>query len=79
MQGQAQGLNAEWTGKLRRVLAALEAAGRPEQMNYPGSYFHPLKVDQAGRYAVRLTANFRVTFEWDDDEAADVDIEDYHR
>ena len=79
MQGQAQGLNAEWTGKLRRVLAALEAAGRPEQMNYPGSYFHPLKGDQAGRYAVRLTANFRVTFGWDDDGAADVDIEDYHR
>ena len=78
-KGQAKGLNAEWTRKLRRILSALEAADRPEQMNYPGSYFHPLKGDRARRYAVRLTANFRVTFRWDDDGAADVDIEDYHR
>ena len=48
-------------------------------MNYPGSYFHRLKGDRAGRYAVRLTANFRVTFGWEDDGAADVDMEDYHR
>lgn len=47
-------------------------------MNYPGSYFHPLRGDMAGRYAVRLSANMRVTFGWDDDGATDVDIEDYH-
>ena len=52
----------------------VEAASRPE----PGSYFHPLKGDRAGRYAVRLTANVRVTFGWDDDGAAAVDLEDYH-
>ena len=77
-RGQAKGLNADWIRKLRRILSALEAAERPQQMNYPGSYFHPLKGDRAGRYAVRLSANMRVTFGWDDDGAADVDIEDYH-
>ena len=65
--GQTRGLNAEWIRKLRRIMAALEAAGRPEQMNYPGSHFHPLKGDRAGRY-----------FGWDHDGAADVDLEDYH-
>jgi proteic killer suppression protein len=64
---------------LRRILSALEAAELPEQMNYPGSYFHALKGDRAGRYAVRLSANYRVTFGWDEDSAVDVDIEDYHR
>lgn len=78
-EGRAKGLNAEWIRKLRRILAALEAADEPEGMNYPGSYFHPLKGGRADRHAVRLTANFRVTFGWDDDGAADVDIEDYHR
>ncbi len=77
-RGQTKGLNAEWTRKLRRIMAALEAAERPGQINYPGSYFHPLKGDREGRYSVRLTANVRVTFGWDDDGAADVDIEDYH-
>ena len=60
-KGQTKGLNAEWIRKLRRIMSALEAAGRPEEMNYPGSYFHPLKGDRVGRYAVRLTANVRVT------------------
>ena len=77
-RGQARGLNVEWTGKLRRIMSSLEAAERPEQMSYPGSYFHPLKGDREGRYAVRLTANVRVTFGWDDEGASNVDIEDYH-
>ena len=77
-RGQTRGLNAQWVGKLRRILSALEAAERPEDMNYPGSYFHSLTGDRAGRYSVRLTANVRVTFGWDDVSAADVDIEDYH-
>ncbi|MCY4589517.1 MAG: type II toxin-antitoxin system RelE/ParE family toxin [Alphaproteobacteria bacterium] len=78
-RGQARGLNGEWMSKLRRILSALEAAERPEHMNYPGSYFHALKGDRAGRYAVRLTANWRVTFGWAEDSAVDVDIEDYHQ
>ena len=45
-------------------------------MNYPGSDFHPLHGGRAGRYAVGLTGNWRVTFGWDDDRAVDVDIED---
>ena len=77
-KGQTKGLNAEWIRKLRRIMSALEAAGSPEQMNYPGAYFYPLKGDRAGRYAVRLTANVRVTFGWDDNGATDVDVEDYH-
>ena len=78
IRGRTRGLDARWIGKLRRIMAALEAAERPEHMNYPGSFFHPLKGDRAGRYAVRLTASYRVTFGWDDDGAAGVDIEDYH-
>ena len=58
-RGQARGLNGEWIRKLRRIMSALEAAERPEHMSYPGSYFHALKGDRAGRYAVRLTANWR--------------------
>ena len=78
-RGHTRGLNGEWIGKLRRILSALEAAERPEHMNYPGSYFHALQGDRAGRYAVRLTANWRVTFGLAEDSAVDVDMEDYHQ
>ena len=43
-KGQATGLNAKWIRKLRRILAALEAADEPEGMNYPGSHFHPCRA-----------------------------------
>lgn len=77
-RGQTKGLNAEWIRKLHRILSVLDAADRPEDMNYPGTYFHPLKGQRAGGYSVRLTANVRVTFGWNDDGARDVDVEDYH-
>ena len=77
-RGQTKGLSAEWIPKLRRILSALEAADQPEQMNYPGSYFHHLRGGRAGRYSVRLTASVRVTFGWNDEGAVGVDVEDYH-
>jgi len=31
-----------------------------------------------GRYAVDATANWRLTFGWEGDDAIEVDLEDYH-
>ena len=77
-RGQAKGLNTDWIRRLRRILSALEAAERPEQMNYPGSYFHPLKGDRAGRYAVSPERQYARHIRMDDDGVVDLDIEDYH-
>ncbi|PJK29054.1 type II toxin-antitoxin system RelE/ParE family toxin [Minwuia thermotolerans] len=75
-KGRAGRLDGRWLRELDRILAALEAAERPEDLNYPGAFFHALKgVD---RYAVRVTGNFRVTFAWRGEAAVDVDLEDYH-
>ena len=60
------------------VLRRLDAAKTPEQMNVPGLYFHALKGEEKGRYSVRVSGNFRITFGWDDKDAIDVDLEDYH-
>ena len=32
----------------------------------------------AGRYAVTVSRNWRITFAWAGDNATDVDLEDYH-
>lgn len=60
------------------VLDRLDAAVRPEDMNLPGLRFHALSGKMKGRYSVRVTGNRRVTFAWDDEDAVDVDLEDYH-
>ena len=62
--------------RVRRQLAALDAAAKPEDMNLPGWQFHGLGGEE--RYAVDVTANYRLTWNWDDPDAVEVDLEDYH-
>ena len=47
-------------------------------MNSPGFGFHALTGDLAGRYAVSVSRNWRITFSWDGEDAAEVDLEDTH-
>jgi proteic killer suppression protein len=57
-------------------LRALDAAARPEQLNLPGFYWHPLQGE--ARWTIRVTGNWRITFAWDGADAVAVDLEDYH-
>ncbi|WP_137899101.1 type II toxin-antitoxin system RelE/ParE family toxin [Sphingomonas sp. 2SG] len=45
----------------------------------PGSRFEELKGDRKGTYSIRINAQWRITFRWEDGSAIDVRIEDYHR
>lgn len=74
------GLPADQLERLRLRLTALNEATQPEQMNVPGWHFHALLGNMKGRYAVRVTGNWRLTFAWSADgpDAVDVDHEDYH-
>ena len=47
-------------------------------MDLPGYKFHPLKGDRKGAYAVSVTGNWRITFEFDGQDAVNVNLEDYH-
>lgn len=77
--GKARGLSVQDDGRFARILRALDVGARPEDMNVPGFYFHRLIDDRKGRYSVRVSGNWRITFGWDGEDATDVDLEDYHR
>ena len=47
-------------------------------MNLPGFRLHELKGRLKGHYAVSVSANWRVTFRFQDGSAIDVDYVDYH-
>ncbi len=47
-------------------------------MRLPGFDLHKLKGKQKGRYAVSVSANWRVTFQFEGGNAVDVGYEDYH-
>ena len=64
--------------RVERVLARLDVAAKPEDMNLPGWRLHPLKGDRAGYWAVKVSANWRMVFRFDGGDVRDVDLTDYH-
>ena len=77
-RGDAAGIRPDWRSKVRLILSRLDVATSPAAMNSPGLGFHALTGDLAGRYAVIVSRNWRITFAWNGEDAIDVDLEDYH-
>lgn len=77
-RGDASKLSVPNFRRVETILARLDAAVVPEDMNLPGYRFHGLKGRDKGRYAVDASGNWRITFAWDGKDAVDVDLEDYH-
>lgn len=79
IKGDARGLPSDHLKRLNLRLTALDEAAALDDMDVPGWHFHALSGDRQGRYSVRVTGNWRLTFAWDEHCAAlDVDYEDYH-
>jgi proteic killer suppression protein len=78
LKGSKAGIQAVHAAKLGRLLARLNVATAPEDMNVPGWGFHGLKGDLAGQYAVSVNGNWRLTFAFDGRDAVVVDYQDYH-
>lgn len=77
--GTTKGIQAKHTQKLADILDRLDAARIPQDMNYPGSDFHPLKGNLKGFWAVKVSGNWRVIFRFDEDNSViDVNYMDYH-
>jgi proteic killer suppression protein len=64
--------------RIAMILDRLDASLRPNDMDLPGLNFHPLSGEMRGRYAVKVSGNWRITFAWDKEDAVQVDLEDYH-
>jgi proteic killer suppression protein len=64
--------------RVARILTRLDAARAPNEMDLAGLRFHALTGADKGRYSVRVTGNYRITFAWDGMDAVQVDLEDYH-
>jgi proteic killer suppression protein len=72
--GTTSGVRSDHVGKLRRILAMLDAAQEPKDMALPFYGLHPLKGRLKGHWAVSVNGNWRVTFRF---KGADVEIVDY--
>ncbi len=69
---------AQRAGKIERILARLDVAGEPADMNLPGFQPHPQRGDLAGCRAVSVSGNWRIIFRFEAGNVRDVDLVDYH-
>ena len=77
-RGDTRRLPSELAPRLRRMLTALDEATIPRHIDLPGWRLHPLKGDRSGQWGLRVSANWRLIFRFDEGEAVDVDLIDYH-
>ena len=76
--GKRKGIKPEHVDRLERILDRLNAASEIRDMNYPGSDLQKLAGDKKGQYAVKVSGNWRVFFEFINGNAYIVDYGDYH-
>ncbi|RRQ24519.1 Killer protein [Guyparkeria sp. SCN-R1] len=76
--GSVAGIQPAHAGRLRMQLAALETATTIDDMDVPGFRLHALRGEQANRWSIRVSGNWRLTFEFRDGDAHVLDYEDYH-
>jgi proteic killer suppression protein len=63
----------------RRKLLYLHRARRLEDLRVPpGNRLEALKSDRKGQYSIRVNDQWRICFRWDDGNAYDVEMVDYH-
>lgn len=77
-RGERRKVQAEHADKLERILARLEEADSHSNMALPGFRLHPLKGELAGFWSVSVSGNWRVIFRFENGNAMDVDLIDYH-
>jgi len=76
--GTKKGIQPAHAKRLERILDRLAASKKPKDMDLPGYDLHDLKGKLEGYYAVSVNGNWRVIFTFNDENAVDVDYDDYH-
>ena len=78
-QDRRRQLPGDLVPELRRVLTLLDEGRNPRDLAAQPCYrLHPLKADMGGLWSIRVSGNWRVVFRFEDNEAEDVDLVDYH-
>lgn len=72
-------LRSDMVNRIRNILSALIAAADMEVvMGPPGWRIHQLVGDRKGTWSISVSGNWRLTFELEEYEIVNLDLEDYH-
>jgi toxin HigB-1 len=76
--GERKGVPSDLADKIARILARLDVANAPEQMDLPGLKLHALKGTRRGYWSVWISGNWRIVLRFEGFDVAQVDLVDYH-
>jgi proteic killer suppression protein len=74
----ARGIRADLLHRVRTILNQLDQAVTIEDMAMTSFRLHALKGDLKGFWAVTVRANWRIVFRFENGDASDVELIDYH-
>lgn len=71
-------LDYEQVERIHDILTALRYAESPRDVYAAGLRLHPLRGNRRGQWSVRVSGNWRIVFRFQNGEAVDIDLIDYH-
>ncbi len=77
-EGEAKGIHPDHLEKIENILFVLNRARKLKDMDLPGFRLHRLKGKLKDFWSVTVRANWRVIFRFEENDACDVDLIDYH-
>ncbi len=73
-----RGINPQYVVRIENILGVLDSAEKIEDIGLPSLRLHALSGNLKGSWAVTVRANWRIIFRFEDGDAFDVDLIDYH-
>ena len=64
--------------RIATVLSDLDVANKVSDLDLPTYQLHPLKGNLTGFWSVRVSANWRIVFRFEEGDVYDVNLVDYH-
>ncbi len=76
--GNKAGIQPKHASDLEDLLAMLDAATCSMDINLPGLSLHKLSGNLLGFYSIKVNANWRLIFKFENDDVILVNYSDYH-
>jgi proteic killer suppression protein len=74
-----RGIRRDLVNRVRRVLTAVQSAENVEELaGPPGWRIHQFTGDRARTWSISVSGNWRITFEINEGQIHNLDLEDYH-
>jgi len=77
-RGDAGALAPGHVRRIAFILVTLRNSESPRDVQISGWRIHPLRGNRRGQWSGRVSGNWRIVFRFENGEAVDIDLIDYH-